>query len=945
MSRKWEFKLNSLNIKDNLKNKKVILLILAIMIVISFLVGISYAYWRITLHQTEANTVLSDCFELQYLENTSAINLQEQYPISDEEGLKETGYSFTLKNTCKATANYQINLEDIVPENKRLSSQYIKISLNNKTPKVLNTYETVTPTVKEADMSYKIANGILKENESVTYELKLWMDYDTPTIEETMNATFESKISISASQNVEEEIGNQITVAYQSKNLDYSKEKDTLEITFTSSDLNIISYSDDKETWNDITPTKTYTFEKEYDKDATHQIYVKDENGDIKVLEINPPMLDQTGPVIIASTSNTDWQSTNRLTIKLSDEKSGLSGYQITETEDEPSSFETIAGSEYELQKEVTESKTYYIWGQDNLGNISYKKVTISYIDNEAPTILSLKEQSNYGATSLITARVIDKDSGIAGYQFTTEETEPDSWISVDSIITEIAFTYETTEKATYYFYVKDSAGHITHQQIVVSKIDNEAPLISYEISSSSTGENGWYTSLNLKANIEETGSGISHAKYCFTANESCLPNSTGVIQNNSITFSFTGKNVAQKLCLNATDFAGNTSTTTCSDLYKVDTREPVVSLKEVHTENTITLDASSSTDLDSGISGYYFSKDNGKNWILADNQSYTFTGLTAGETYELMVRVKDNAGRIVDKTITVKLTNTTSETLVNILQNLPKATSGSGLYEVSHDGATFGDRTGETEISNFQKTELRYAGSNAKNYILFNNELWQIIGYLNTSSGQKVKIISTKEYTGTNGVYNSSGTLQWSTSTLKISLNTPFYNVIGQLYRNSIDSTTWNLYRWDYSTVADADLIYQYEKQKNSANLNTEYEWRGNIGLIVPSDYAYATIGGETNDREACLNAVHNWNLYTKTMTDCIYNNWMFRNVDMWTMIIQRSSSPVVNVITSFNGAFGNRGPALENQVKVYPALYLKNTVSISGGTGSKDDPYVVEV
>ena len=109
------------------KKKKIILIMLAMVIVLSLFVGVSYAYWRMTLYQSDLNTVLSDCFELNYLENTEAINLQKQWPLTDEEGLKTEGYSFTIQNVCKQTAYYQVNLEDILLSSKRLSNQYLKL--------------------------------------------------------------------------------------------------------------------------------------------------------------------------------------------------------------------------------------------------------------------------------------------------------------------------------------------------------------------------------------------------------------------------------------------------------------------------------------------------------------------------------------------------------------------------------------------------------------------------------------------------------------------------------------------------------------------------------------------------------------------------------------------------------------------------------------------------
>ena len=931
------------------KKKKIILIMLAMVIVLSLFVGVSYAYWRMTLYQSDLNTVLSDCFELNYLENTEAINLQKQWPLTDEEGLKTEGYSFTIQNVCKQTAYYQVNLEDILLSSKRLSNQYIKISLNNQSPKVLNTYSSVTPTIEEADASFQIASGSLKENESVTYDLKLWMDYDTPAIDEAMNATFESKISVVASQEPQEKISQEVTIAYQSKNETYTTDKEMVEITLKSTHLNLEAYSFDNENWLTINPAKTYTFLKEFLKEGTYKLYVKDEEKNVSTLEVQTPMLDQTGPTILAKALNETWQNSNILSVTLADTKSGLLGYNLTETNEEPDKFEEITGETYEFTKEVTENKTYYIWSKDNLENISSSKVTISYIDKEAPQILSLQEQNSYGVTSKIIARVLDPDSGVAGYQFTTIEEEPENYIEAGNALTEVSFSYEAKEQGTIYFYVKDAAGHVAHQSIEVTKIDNEAPTISFDILASSQGENDWYTSLDLKAIVTDSGSGMSHTKYCFTPNESCLPNITGAyVVWGYVPITFIGKNVSQRVCAQATDFAGNTSDTVCSGLYKVDTRTPELKLKASNTETTITLDATSSYDLDSGITSYYFSKDEGKNWILAnDNKSYTFTGLSEGESYTLMARVKDEAGRISEEKLSITLPSK-SKSLVSILKSITPATSGSGLYEVSHEGETFKNQTDETLINQFRQTELRYAGtvSDTPNYLFYNNELWRIIGLLNTPQGQRIKIVRTIPYSNKEILYNSSSTATWSKSDLKTSLDTNFYYAIGQAFRPTVERLTWNIFRTEInSNYASALKIYQNEKSLPNINENSiESSWVGYVGLIVPSDYGYASIGGKTNNRPACLDNVYYWNLHSNTYGDCIENNWLYTGAKVWTMVT--SADIFVNRISDYYGAMGGTRVNLDEfKSGAYPALYLTEDVMISNGKGTKDSPYIVEL
>lgn len=79
---------------------------------------------------------------------------------------------------------------------------------------------------------------------------------------------------------------------------------------------------------------------------------------------------------------------------------------------------------------------------------------------------------------------------------------------------------------------------------------------------------------------------------------------------------------------------------------------------------------------------------------------------------------------------------------LIDTIKNLPIVSNGNGLYEVGHAEAEI-TYTEDIEVQNrLKQTEYRYAGQNPDNYVKFNNELWRIIGLVNTPEGQRVKII-----------------------------------------------------------------------------------------------------------------------------------------------------------------------------------------------------------
>ena len=185
------------------ENKKAILILILLLMMIC--VGISYAYWKLTLQQTETNLVNTGCFEIVFTEKDD-IQLDKAYPIKDYEASSLTPYTFTIENTCDSPVSYQINLETMSQGSdvKVLPDEYIKANLieinstNTSTNNLTSEYE-VEKTIENAVKAYKLDTGIIQGKEKKTFELRLWLDYDTPAVDEVMNAIYNGKISITGS--------------------------------------------------------------------------------------------------------------------------------------------------------------------------------------------------------------------------------------------------------------------------------------------------------------------------------------------------------------------------------------------------------------------------------------------------------------------------------------------------------------------------------------------------------------------------------------------------------------------------------------------------------------------------------------------------------------------------------------------------------------------------
>ena len=158
---------------------------------------------------------------------------------------------------------------------------------------------------------------------------------------------------------------------------------------------------------------------------------------------------------------------------------------------------------------------------------------------------------------------------------------------------------------------------------------------------------------------------------------------------------------------------------------------------------------------------------------------------------------------------------------------------------------------------------------------------------------------------------------------------------------RNAIENVVWNLGGSSIDDAVTASMFYERERG-TTVNSGRPATWTGKIGLMYPSDYGYATSGGQTRDRATCLaKELYNWD--SSSESDCKTNDYLFKSSYVqWTLAPASSSAyNVFSVHSSGCVAYGNA----YYSAGVRPALFLKSNISISGGTGSSTEPYQIKV
>lgn len=107
----------------------------------------------------------------------------------------------------------------------------------------------------------------------------------------------------------------------------------------------------------------------------------------------------------------------------------------------------------------------------------------------------------------------------------------------------------------------------------------------------------------------------------------------------------------------------------------------------------------------------------------------------------------------------------------------------------------------------------------------------------------------------------------------------------------------------------------------------------------MYPSDYGYAT-GGGNYKREFCLSQyLYTWNSYA----ECYNDDWLYVSANhQWTLTPRASSDRLYDVFeVSSSGIITNT--AVAHGFLTRPTVYLKSNVQILSGEGSSTEPFML--
>lgn len=223
----------------------------------------------------------------------------------------------------------------------------------------------------------------------------------------------------------------------------------------------------------------------------------------------------------------------------------------------------------------------------------------------------------------------------------------------------------------------------------------------------------------------------------------------------------------------------------------------------------------------------------------------------------------------------------------------------------------------------------LRYVGATPCNYVKFNCdntgnncETWRIIGVMNDTGGEYLKII--KDTLSAAATWNDkNNTNDWNNVLLNTTLNSTYLNSLNTTYGSAlIQAVNWNM-GGNTSTTATIPTFYTDEHSAQTTNSLS-------IGLSSPADLAYATSGGGTA-RTTCISGA-----FSAYNNNCVNNNWINAGVNNWS--IMNSGNNRAFYMTS---ACRVTTATVKSSYQYRPCVYLKASVKITGGDGSSGTPY----
>ncbi len=205
------------NEKQAESRKRLVLSILAVLVLVLLVIGVTYGVYSYTDEGVQENVIRTGNILFTHSENTNGIMITDALPISDAEGkvIPATGrnitqgyfdFSLTATIITPADIKYEIYGIDTSPSDSKLKPEYVKVYLTNAENETaidgydessLPTFSSL-PTASDG-VNKKLSEGVFSESGTRKYRLRIWVSDNYPILEKNGNKeTFSMKVNVTA---------------------------------------------------------------------------------------------------------------------------------------------------------------------------------------------------------------------------------------------------------------------------------------------------------------------------------------------------------------------------------------------------------------------------------------------------------------------------------------------------------------------------------------------------------------------------------------------------------------------------------------------------------------------------------------------------------------------------------------------------------------------------
>ena len=549
-----------------------------------------------------------------------------------------------------------------------------------------------------------------------------------------------------------------------------------------------------------------------------------------------------------------------------------------------------------------------YSYGVDKNGiktNLYETEVTTSEYNN--PVVNSVSHTSTLNSITL-SVNATKGDNDIVKYYYskdngqTYEESDSNSYV-FNNLKDTTEYKIKVKVLDSYGRYSTEFVKAISTETYILPSVTNVTPTTKYnQISVSVVGANG-------TNNI---------SKYYYSINDGAYTEST----NSSYIFTGLNEKTNYSIKVKVVDTLGRESNvyslSATTDAYVLPS---ITNVSTSSTSSSITINVSASGGTGNVVK-YYYSKDNGSNYVESTSSGYTFSNLTSDATFYVKVYVKDSNNR--ESSASSTTVRTKSNSLASYIKSKYTSQGSNGLYY--HD-SSLANGAGDNSY--------RFAGASDKvnNYVCFGStqspcpadNLYRIIGVF----GDKVKLI--KSTSIGNKAWDSNNKNTWSTSSLNSYLNNEFINAFDETTKGKIADTTWkvggnttdNIYSQPAKTAYQNEIVNPVAA--NTTDNKTEYSAK--IGLMYVSDYGFSA-------------APSAWTTTLKDYDDAAITsaNWMYLGFYEWT--ISRFANYSSGAFLVYSAGDVNSNYVDNSMFGARPVFSLSSSVTYVSGDGTQNSP-----